>query len=287
MYPVANYPNIRRTYRHGDKTYYSPRHLGVDLIVPTGTPVYAPFDGRAWKDDDDPADDLGNCVYFEWDRKVMRAAHLSRWGKLGQVRQGDVIGYSGNTGKSTAPHIHLDLYDLSRGGFNVNLFANFLNPDTFNWQPQQGADMAKADRIDARMDALRYTWKAINNGQEPDLNSIRNEATQIEDGKLSQEALINRWTWETRLNRARSFVRSWYRTWWNGLEGREPESDAAIDHWARAIVDRGEGGYEWFTREVKQYAGNEGIGKLGSDANSKARINELMEKISKAQQALR
>lgn len=135
MEPLKGYKNIRRTYTHGVPTFYSNFHLGVDLIVPAGTLIYAPFDGYAKKDDDDPNDDLGNCVYFQFGDLIMRCAHLSRWGALGNVKQGDVIGYSGNTGLSTAPHVHLD---LSKAPFNVNDRGRFIDPDKFDWK---GDDM--------------------------------------------------------------------------------------------------------------------------------------------------
>ena len=38
----------------------------------------------------------------------MYNAHLSRYGTLGNVRTGDVIGYVGSTGDATAPHDHLE-----------------------------------------------------------------------------------------------------------------------------------------------------------------------------------
>ena len=148
MYPLENYPNLRRTYRHGSKTFYNDRHRGVDLIIPEGKPIRAPFTGHARKDDDDSTDDLGNAVYFQFGDKVMRVAHLSRWGELGSVRQGAIIGYSGNTGKSTGAHAHLDLYDLSKGAFDVNKYENFIDPDQFNWQGESEDEVTREEAID-------------------------------------------------------------------------------------------------------------------------------------------
>lgn len=126
----------------------------------------------------------------------------------------------------------------------------------YSWlvEYKKGANVdAKAQRIDARADANRYAWKALN-GVEPGMDSIRNESTQIENGKLSQEALNNRWMQEATMHFAMQFVRDWYRTWW----GREPESNEAVEHWSRGIAERGLGGFNWFTTEVRKYAEDEG-----------------------------
>ncbi len=43
-YPLKNWRKIKRGYKFGEKTFYSEHHLGVDYIVPEGTPVFAPCD---------------------------------------------------------------------------------------------------------------------------------------------------------------------------------------------------------------------------------------------------
>jgi hypothetical protein len=50
----------------------------------------------------------------------------------GRVSRGQIIGYTGNTGKSTAPHLHLDIF---KGvPTNINQFSNFIDPLTLNYQ---------------------------------------------------------------------------------------------------------------------------------------------------------
>ncbi len=81
------------------------RHMGNDILALTGTPIVAPFDGyasasRGW---------LGGMeVRVRGARGYVYNAHLSRYGTLGDVQAGDVIGYVGSTGDATTPHDHLE-----------------------------------------------------------------------------------------------------------------------------------------------------------------------------------
>lgn len=85
-------------------------HNGVDLAVETGTPVKAARDGvvtqTGWNGG------YGISIYVEHpDGEETRYAHLSEdCVEIGQqVTQGEVIGYSGNTGRSTGPHLHFEI----------------------------------------------------------------------------------------------------------------------------------------------------------------------------------
>ncbi|MET4694785.1 peptidoglycan DD-metalloendopeptidase family protein [Endozoicomonas lisbonensis] len=87
-------------------------HLGTDWATPVGTPVYAVADGRVKKAvRGHPA--AGNYIELQnGGRYVTRYLHLDRLSVAAeqQVRKGDLIGYSGNTGLSTGPHLHFELY---------------------------------------------------------------------------------------------------------------------------------------------------------------------------------
>lgn len=85
-------------------------HLGVDYAAETGTPIWAIADGRVTFADERGGN--GNLVVIEHDDEYESLyAHLSRFGEgieRGEhVDQGDVIGYVGNTGLSSGPHLHL------------------------------------------------------------------------------------------------------------------------------------------------------------------------------------
>jgi murein DD-endopeptidase MepM/ murein hydrolase activator NlpD len=80
-------------------------HMGNDITAPTGSPILAPFDGYASAS----TSPLGGLqVRVIGDHGYVFNAHLSAYGRLGSVRAGDVVGYVGATGDSTAPHDHFE-----------------------------------------------------------------------------------------------------------------------------------------------------------------------------------
>jgi murein DD-endopeptidase MepM/ murein hydrolase activator NlpD len=87
-------------------------HKGVDWMAPTGTPVFAAFDGEiAFQGD---GGGYGNLVRISHGSgRETRYAHLQRFNsKMGaSVKAGEVIGYVGTTGLSTGPHLHFELYE--------------------------------------------------------------------------------------------------------------------------------------------------------------------------------
>lgn len=99
---------------------YSKMHKGVDFAAPKGTPIMASGDGVIEKIG--PWGAYGNYVRIRHNKEYSTAyAHLCRFGKnlrAGvRVRQGQIIGFVGATGRTTGPHLH---YELLRFNHQIN-----------------------------------------------------------------------------------------------------------------------------------------------------------------------
>jgi murein DD-endopeptidase MepM/ murein hydrolase activator NlpD len=92
-------------------------HNGVDLVAPPGTPVVAASEGTVVGAA--PNAGYGNWIRIQHAQNVATVyGHLSGFadgiGAGVTVRQGQVIGFVGNTGRSTGPHLHFEV--IKNGG---------------------------------------------------------------------------------------------------------------------------------------------------------------------------
>lgn len=109
-------------------------HTGIDLIVPRGTPVYAPADGTVSVASG--SRNVGNVVRIEhqggYETGFYHLESISvRKGQ--KVRRGDKVGTVGMSGKAYAPHLH---YEILKDGVNVDpvhyIFASVSPEDYAN-----------------------------------------------------------------------------------------------------------------------------------------------------------
>ena len=130
---------------------YNKMHRGVDFAARTGTPIMAAGDGVI--------DQIGwNGAYGKYVRIRHNStyktayAHLSRYRrglKRGsRVRQGQTIGYVGNTGRSTGPHLH---YEVLINGRQRNPMGLKLPAG----EKLRGADLARFKKVVAATDQTR------------------------------------------------------------------------------------------------------------------------------------
>jgi len=99
---------------------YNKMHKGTDFAAPMGTPIMASGSGiitRArW------CGGGGNCVKIKHNSTYQTIyAHMKSFGRGIRegirVKQGQIIGYVGSTGKSTGPHLH---YEVVKNGKKIN-----------------------------------------------------------------------------------------------------------------------------------------------------------------------
>jgi len=86
-------------------------HSGIDISTPTGTRIFAPADGVVLSAESSGG--YGNSLVIDHAYGVVtRYGHLEGFAvKPGQtVRRGELIGYVGNTGRSTGPHLHYEVW---------------------------------------------------------------------------------------------------------------------------------------------------------------------------------
>ena len=123
--PVPRYYVISAPFGHNTGPHKGKPHKGTDFACPEGTPVLACADGQVVKvaDKDQPDDPTkpeagpskaGNRIWLwvEGNKYTARFGyyHLKTFSvKQGQkVKEGDILGLSGNTGNSTGPHLHFE-----------------------------------------------------------------------------------------------------------------------------------------------------------------------------------
>ena len=112
-------------YGYGSITQYygNNGHMGLDIGIPYGTPIYAAESGQV----------ISAEYHWSWGNNVLiwhngtystRYAHCSSLAvSAGEyVQKGQVIGYAGSTGNSTGPHLH---FEVLQSGSTTNPFEYF------------------------------------------------------------------------------------------------------------------------------------------------------------------
>ncbi|MFT4626942.1 MAG: murein DD-endopeptidase [Myxococcota bacterium] len=126
-----------------------PTHKGMDFKSPVGTALHTPRAGKVLRTNWNTVPN-GGCIEIEYsDGVVAKFLHLSdvKVSPGDSVGAGSVIGLTGNTGRSTAPHLH---YELARGG-------KVLDPTDYHGVVRRkltDADLPRFERERDRLAAL-------------------------------------------------------------------------------------------------------------------------------------
>ncbi len=122
---------------------YDKLHKGVDFAAPSGTPIFAAGNGVVEFIGNNGG--YGRYIRIRHDSIYKTAyAHMKKYKKDlykgSRVKQGDVIGYVGSSGKSTGPHLH---YEILKKGKQINP-KDLKLPSGRNLNKEQMLDFNKA-----------------------------------------------------------------------------------------------------------------------------------------------
>lgn len=161
--PVDRKYRISQTYGE-NPTYYKQfglnGHEGTDFACPIGTPIYACDDGvvvrRSFS-----AKDYGNFVAI-WHKSTSLCTWYCHLDSANvevdqEVKKGQEIGKSGNTGNSTGPHLHWNVCATSSTGARLNTgngYSGFLDGLAYIECPEaSGISQEELDKVRAERDA--------------------------------------------------------------------------------------------------------------------------------------
>lgn len=135
--PISNKDLTRTASGYGmriDPIYRTRRfHSGMDFSAKIGTDIYATGNGvvtfSGWKQG------YGNCLIIDHGFGYQTLyGHMSKFkARVGQkVTRGEVVGYVGNTGKSTGPHLHYEVIVRGRHDNPAKYYFMDLTPEEYD-----------------------------------------------------------------------------------------------------------------------------------------------------------
>ena len=101
-------------------------HTGMDFTAPTGTDIYSTGDGVVEKVSNNRGGYGKHVIVRHGYGYKTLYAHMTKYNvRVGQkVKRGDVLGYVGNTGRSSGPHLH---YEVIYNGKKINPVYFYTN----------------------------------------------------------------------------------------------------------------------------------------------------------------
>ena len=136
---------------NGAFTHSGENQYALDFDLDTGTPIMAARDGIVADVKQDSnrggastayAQDANFILVWHEDGTFGNYVHLKKGGalvKIGdRIKAGQLIGYSGNTGVSSGPHLHFDVRVPTKDGKMQSVPIRFLGPDGRALEPAEG-----------------------------------------------------------------------------------------------------------------------------------------------------
>jgi murein DD-endopeptidase MepM/ murein hydrolase activator NlpD len=136
---------------NGKFTHFGENQYAFDFEMDVGTPVTAARDGIVVETKSDSNSGGTDSFYSEYANYILiyhsdgtfgNYVHLMQNGVLvkpgDKIKAGDIIGYSGNTGMSSGPHLHFDVRLPTKEGTMQSIPIKFLNFDNSLILPVEG-----------------------------------------------------------------------------------------------------------------------------------------------------
>ncbi|GGW54908.1 peptidoglycan DD-metalloendopeptidase family protein [Alishewanella tabrizica] len=165
--PLANQARVSSNFNprrlHPITKRISP-HNGTDFPLPIGTPILAPADGVVTRIENHPF--AGKYIEIQhFGNYKTRYLHLSRFNvQRGQrVTRGQRIALSGNTGRSTGPHLHYELHINNRPVNPMTAHIPLARPVPAE---SKSAFAARVKQLTAQMDQQTLLAKQQSNTEE-------------------------------------------------------------------------------------------------------------------------
>ena len=127
---------ISSHYGHRTDPFYKVTkfHGGIDFSGPVGLGIYATGDGVVERVEQHKGGYGNNIVINHGYGYKTRYAHLDSFSvqKGDKVKRGQEVGKMGNTGKSTAPHLHYEVIKNNKTVNPINFFYNDITPEEYD-----------------------------------------------------------------------------------------------------------------------------------------------------------
>lgn len=157
-------------------------HNGIDYALPKGTKLFSCIFGTVTEINNDTRG-YGLYIKIENAQCGVLYAHLSKTNvKVGDfVEPGRLLGYSGNTGNSTGPHLHFGVFPKPRDRQNGYVgYIDPLNKGNVEWvdklpRPENPDEKEPCDQLVADLRASRDKWKQSTFDREQTLATEREE----------------------------------------------------------------------------------------------------------------
>ncbi len=142
--PIQNKDLTRMASGYGMRMHpilkYRKKHNGMDFTAPRGTPIYATGDGKVTRASYSAG--FGRVVYIDHGfGYVTKYAHMRKYNtrRGRRVKRGDIIGYVGSSGLSTAPHLHYEVHKNGRAVNPINFYHGDLTPEEYILMSEKAA----------------------------------------------------------------------------------------------------------------------------------------------------